>query len=110
MWRIPPKDNAAFVCAMENVLGVYHRPYDPEFPVVCMEETSKQLVGEVAVPLQVLPGRLACFDYEYVRNGTANLFLFTEPLGSWRHVAVTRQRTARPAQTGTSLHPMHVSS
>jgi len=94
MWCIPPKENAAFVCAMENVLEVYHRPYDPEFPVVCMDETSKQLVGEVAVPLDVLPGQPACFDYEYVRNGTANLFMFTEPLGGWRHVAVTEQRTA----------------
>ena len=94
MWCIPPKQNAAFVCAMENVLEVYHRPYDPNFPVVCMDELSKQLVGEVSMPLPVLPGQPATFDYEYVRNGTANLFLFTEPLGGWRHIAVTQQRTA----------------
>jgi len=94
MWCIPPKENAAFVCAMENVLEVYHRPYDPNFPVVCMDETSKQLIGEVSVPMGVLPGQPACLDYEYVRRGTANLFMFTEPLAGWRHVVVTRQRTA----------------
>lgn len=94
MWCIPAKGNAAFVCAMENVLEVYHRPYDPDFPVVCMDETSKQLVGEVSVPLSVLPGQPACFDYEYVRRGTANIFMFTEPLAGWRHVVVTEQRTA----------------
>jgi hypothetical protein len=94
MWCIPPEHNAAFVCALENVLEVYHRLYDPDCPVVCMDELSKQLVGETRVPVAVAPGLPARFDYEYVRNGTANLFLFTEPLAGWRHVAVTDRRTA----------------
>jgi len=93
MWCIPPKQNAEFVCAMEIVLEVYQRPYSPEEPVVCMDEASKQLVTETRVPLPTAPGQPRCFDYEYERCGTANLFMFTEPLGGWRHVAVTDRRT-----------------
>jgi transposase len=78
---------------MENVLAVYKRPYDPEYPVVCFDEKSKQLVGEVASPIPAAPGRAECRDYEYVRNGTANLFMFVEPLKGWRHVNVTARRT-----------------
>jgi hypothetical protein len=92
MWCIPPKQNAEFVFHMENVLEVYQRPYDPRFPLICMDELSKQLTIETHVPLPAQPGRLACFDYEYIRNGTANVFIFTEPLTGWRHVAVTDQR------------------
>jgi len=79
---------------MEEVLDVYERPYDPRFPQVCLDETSKQLVGEVTPPLPVAPGQPAREDYEYVRNGVANLFLVTEPLQGWRHLTVTDQRTA----------------
>jgi len=79
---------------MEDVLDVYHRPYDPRFPQVCLDETSKQLVGEVRTPLPVAPGQPARQDYEYVRNGVANLFMLCEPLAGWRHVSVTDQRTA----------------
>ena len=93
MWCIPPEADAEFVCAMENVLEVYKRPYDPECPVVCFDEKSKQLVGEVAVPIPAAPGRVECHDYEYVRNGTANLFMLVEPLRGWRHVDVTSRRT-----------------
>jgi hypothetical protein len=93
MWCIPPDSDAEFVCAMENVLEVYKRPYDPERPVVCFDEKSKQLVGEVAVPIPPAPGRVECHDYEYVRNGTANLFMLVEPLRGWRHVDVTSRRT-----------------
>jgi hypothetical protein len=93
MWCIPPKQNAEFVCHMENVLEVYQRPYDPRFPLICMDELSKQLTIETHVPLPAQPGRPECFDYEYIRNGTANVFIFTEPLTGWRHVAVTDQRT-----------------
>jgi len=93
MWCIPPEQNAEFVCAMENVLEVYHRPYDPLRPVVCMDETSKQLVKETRIPQSVAPGRAARVDYEYERNGTANVFLFCEPLAGWRHVSVTDRRT-----------------
>ncbi len=93
MWCIPPEQNAEFVCAMENVLEVYKRPLDPERPVVCFDEKNKQLVGEVAVPIPAAPGRVECHDYEYVRNGTANLFMFVEPLAGTRHVEVTSRRT-----------------
>jgi hypothetical protein len=79
---------------MEDVLEVYHRPYDPQRPQVCIDEATKQLVGEVAQPLPAQPGQPARFDYEYVRNGTANLFMIFEPLAGWRHVEVTERRTA----------------
>ena len=93
MWCIPPKHNAEFVYHMENVLEVYQRRYDPRFPVICMDELSKQLTIETQTPLPAVPGRPECFDYEYVRNGTANVFAFSEPLTGWRHIAVTDQRT-----------------
>jgi hypothetical protein len=80
---------------MEDVLEVYHRPYDEKRPLVCLDEASKQLVGEVTQPLPPEPGRPGRFDYEYARNGTANLFMVTEPLLGWRHVEVTQRRTAR---------------
>lgn len=93
MWCIPPEANAEFVCAMENVLEVYHRPYDPKRPVVCMDEKNKQLVGEICKPIPARPGVVERCDYEYVRNGTANLFMMVEPLRGWRHVNVTTRRT-----------------
>ena len=95
MWCIPPKQSAEFVCHMEDVLEVYHRPYDPARPVVCMDETSKQLIGEVREPLPPGPGRVQRYDSVYVRNGVANLFLAFEPLGGWREVKATdtRKRT-----------------
>ena len=71
---IPPDANAAFVAAMEDVLEVYTRPHDPDFPVVCLDETSKQLIAETRVPIPVKPGHPARHDYEYERNGTVNLF------------------------------------
>ena len=78
---------------MEDVLDVYARPYNPRFPVICMDEASKQLVGEVRDPLPMLPGDPQRIDSEYVRLGTCNLFLFCEPLCGWRHVRVTERRT-----------------
>jgi hypothetical protein len=93
MWCIPPEQNAEFVCAMENVLEVYHRPYDPKRPVVCMDEASKQLVKETRVPQPPRPGQSERFDYEYERSGTANVFMFCEPLAGRRRVAVTERRT-----------------
>ena len=68
--------------------------YHPERPVVCFDETSRQLTGEVRPPLEAAPGRMARYDTEYQRNGTRNLFLICEPKGGWRHVAVTERRTA----------------
>jgi len=93
MWCIPPEQNAEFVCAMENVLEVYHRPYDAHRPVVCMDETSKQLVKETRAMQAAAPGRAARMDYEYERNGTANVFVFVEPLAGWRKVNITDRRT-----------------
>jgi len=92
MWCIPPKQSAEFVCHMEDVLDVYQRPCDPRRPVVCMDETFKQLIGETRVPLPPAPGQVERFDHEYVRNGVASLFLAFEPLAGWRHVAVTDHR------------------
>jgi DDE superfamily endonuclease len=78
---------------MEDVLTVYQRPYAPAHPVICMDETSKQLVGETRLPLPLEPGQPRREDYEYERRGVANLFLFTEPLTGWREVQVTERRT-----------------
>jgi len=79
---------------MEDVLEVYHRPFDPDRPVVCLDEASKQLIGATRKPLPPQPGRPERFDYEYVRNGTANLFMVSQPLLGWRTVFVTERRTA----------------
>ncbi len=78
---------------MEDVLDVYTRPYDPRRPQVCLDETSRQLLGEVRAPQPAGPGRAARHDPEYVRGGVANLFLLTEPLRGWRTVRVSAQRT-----------------
>ena len=78
---------------MEDVLDLYAEPHDPARPVVCFDETSKQLVAETRLPLPMAPGTPARFDYEYERKGTANLFLATQPRGAWRHVDVTDRRT-----------------
>ena len=80
---------------MEDVLEVYHRPYDERRPLVCLDEASKQLIGEAVQPLPAEPGQPERFDYEYVRNGTANLFMISEPLLGWRAVQVTERRTAK---------------
>ncbi len=93
MWCIPPKANADFVWHMEDVLAVYTRPYDPRYPQVCLDEISKQLLAEVVSPLPLTPGHGIREDYEYVRGGTANLFIVCEPLRGWRHLTVTERRT-----------------
>lgn len=92
-WCIPPKQNAAFVCAMEDILSVYHRAYNPKRPVVCMDESSKQLIREPRIPIAPQHGRTERFDTEYERNGTCNIFLSCEPLKGWRDVEVTDRRT-----------------
>ena len=80
---------------MEDVLDVYKRPYDAKRPVVCLDETSKQLIGEVATPVPASPGHVAQYDYEYKRNGVANLFMMFEPLAGKRDVVVTDRRTKK---------------
>ena len=92
-WCIP-KVSGEFVARMEDVLDLYHEEYDPERPVVCFDETSKQLLGDVRPPIEAAPGRMGRYDTEYQRNGTRNLFMFCEPKGGWRHVEVTGHRTA----------------
>ena len=78
---------------MENVLDLYHEDHDPERPVICFDETSKQLVADVRLPIRAKPGRAERYDTEYKRNGTCNLFMFCEPKGGWRHIEVTERRT-----------------
>ena len=79
---------------MEDVLDLYHQDYDPDHPVVCFDETSKQLVADKRPSIGAKPGRVERYDYEYKRNGTRNLFMFCEPKAGWRHVEVTERRTA----------------
>ena len=88
-----PAVGAEFVARMEDVLDLYAEPHDPIRPVVCFDETSKQLVAETRTPLPMASGVPERVDYEYERNGVANLFLVTQPLGAWRHVDVTDRRT-----------------
>jgi hypothetical protein len=80
---------------MEDVLDVYHLPYDPQYPVVCMDESSKQLIGEVREPIPGKPGRVRRIDDEYVRNGVAEIFMEVEPLAGRRHVEITERRTRK---------------
>ena len=79
---------------MEDILEVYHRPYNPEFPVVCMDESSKQLIGEVAAPIGMTDTHCQLVDHEYVRNGVATIFVEVEPLAGRRHIKITKRRTA----------------
>jgi len=92
-WCIPPEQNAAFVAAMEDVLEVYSRPYNPARPVVCMDEKPYQLLDEVREPIQAKPGQIQKIDSEYIREGTCSIFIFTEPLSGWRYVEAFERRT-----------------
>jgi hypothetical protein len=92
-WVIPPEHNGEFVAQMEQVLDIYKRPYDPQRPVVCMDESPRQLIGETRVPVRAKPGRVARYDYEYERRGVANVFLAVEPLAGKRLVQVTQRKT-----------------
>jgi len=94
MWCIPPEQDAAFVCQMEQVLEVYKRRYDPRHPVVCMDEQPKQLISELSRPIPVAPGQPARVDYEYVREGVCTVWMFVEPLAGWRSVRVSSTKTA----------------
>ena len=90
---IPPEQNGSFVAHMEMVLAVYMRPYDPRYPVVCMDESPKQLIAETRVGLAASPGRPARYDIEYRRCGVCNTFLACEPLAGNRIVTVNERRT-----------------
>ncbi len=78
---------------MEDILDLYHQPYDPKRPMVGMDETSKQLIGETRSRIGAQVGRVERYDYEYQRKGVSNIFMFFDPLGGWRHVKVTERRT-----------------
>lgn len=90
---IPPQQDGDFVAQMESVLELYKLPYDPLYPVVCMDESPKQLIAETRIPVPSKPGQLARHDYEYSRKGVCNIFIATEPLAGKRMVSVTAQRT-----------------
>jgi hypothetical protein len=92
-WVIPPEANGEFVACMENVLETYAQPYDPRFPVVCMDEQPVQWLKETRVPIAATKHHARRVDYEYERAGTASVFLFAEPLQGWRNVRVRAQRT-----------------
>ncbi len=92
-WCIPPDHNAAFVAAMEDVLTVYSRPYNAEYPVICMDEKPVQLFANARKSLRSKDGRIEYEDNEYIRNGTASIFLFTEPLNGWRFAQAEEHRT-----------------
>jgi DDE superfamily endonuclease len=94
MWVIPPAQSGEFVAHMEDVLEVYHQPYDPQVPLVCMDEQPVQLIKEIRQPLPAAEGKPARYDYEYERNGTATIFMFTEPLRGVRLVSVREHKTA----------------
>jgi hypothetical protein len=93
-WVIPPEQDAEFVARMEDVLEVYRRPYDPRYPVVCLDEQPTQLVKEIRRAIPTQPRQPQRYDYEYERAGTAVNFMLTEPLGGWRKVNVRETKTA----------------
>ena len=78
---------------MEDILDIYALPYDPEIPLICMDEQPVQLLGEFIEPIEIKPGSLKKEDFQYVRNGTCAIFMFTEPLAGWRHVSAQERRT-----------------
>jgi hypothetical protein len=92
---IPPEQNGSFVANMEMVLDVYKRPLDPKNPVVCMDESPKQLIGEKHIPIPPSPGQPAKYDYEYVRKGVCNIFMACEPLAGKRIVKITERKTKK---------------
>jgi hypothetical protein len=92
-WVIPPEADAEFVAGMEDVLEIYEKPYDPLCPVVCMDEQPVQLLKETRLPIPATAKHAKRVDYEYERAGTANIFMFSEPLAGWREVAVRETKT-----------------
>src|SRR5205085_5343370 len=92
-WVIPPEADGEFVAHMEEVLETYEKPYNRQFPVLCMDEQPVQLLKETRVPIAATKKHARRVDYEYERAGTASIFMFTEPLSGWRNVRVRGQRT-----------------
>lgn len=92
-WVIPPNQNSDFVANMEHLLDVYKRPYNPDSPVICMDESPKQMIRETRMPVPMKPGQDAKQDFEYERCGVANIFLASEPLKGKRYVEVTERKT-----------------
>ena len=92
-WVIPPAQNSPFVAQMEQVLDVYKRPYNSDFPIVCMDESPKQMIKETKIPMPMRPGSDAKVDFEYERCGVANIFIASEPLKGKRYVEVTERKT-----------------
>jgi len=92
-WVIPPAQNSQFVAQMEQVLDVYKRPYDKHFPIVCMDESPKQMIKETRIPIPMKPGSNTKVDFEYERCGVANIFIASEPLKGKRYVEVTERKT-----------------
>jgi hypothetical protein len=92
-WVIPPECDAEFVASMEDVLDIYAQPYDSACPVVCMDEQPVQLLKETRTPIPATAKHAKRVDYEYERAGTANIFMFTEPLAGWREVSVRKTKT-----------------
>jgi hypothetical protein len=92
-WVIPPEADAEFVAGMEDVLEVYEKPYDPQCPVICMDEQPVQLLKETRKPIPATKEHGKRVDYEYERAGTCNIFMFTEPLAGWREVSVRKTKT-----------------
>jgi len=90
---IPPSQNGQFVADMENILDIYRRPYNKDFPVVCMDESPRQLIKETRIPLPCRPGHPRCFDYEYIRCGVYNVFMACEPLAGKRLVLIVERKT-----------------
>ncbi len=92
-WVIPPEADAEFVAAMEAVLDTYEQPYDPAHPVFCMDEQPVQLIKETRQPIPATKRHAKRIDYEYERAGTANIFMFTEPLAGWREATARTSKT-----------------
>ena len=98
-WCIPPKANAEFVYHLDDVLDLYIQPEDPQRPLVCFDESNKQLIAEVRAPLPAEAGQPERYDTEYVRHGVRNLFMFFAPLLNGRHVKVAAQRRKSSGHT-----------
>ena len=114
-WVIPPEADGEFVAHMEEVLETYAKPYDPKRPVLCMDEQPVQLLKETRVPIPATRQHAKRVDYEYERAGTANIFMFAEPLAGWREVAVRETKTKVDWAVPTSIvvavqHYAHVRS